>query len=166
MYIAALFTIARTWKQHRCLSADEWTKKLCYIYMGFPGSSDSKESPYSAGDLGSIPGPGGSPGEGNSNPLQYSCLENPMDRGAWWATVHGVAKSRTWLSNFASLHWLHCWPHNLLDCICNIISSGPGKWDSGLVCFPDAPYGVVLVKNQRFSPDLRTSHSVTDRARV
>ena len=51
-------------------------------------------------DLGSIPGSGRSPGEGNGNPLQYSCLENPMDGGAWWATVHGVAKSRTQLSDF------------------------------------------------------------------
>ena len=56
-------------------------------------SSVSKESAYSAGDLGSIPGLGRSPGEGNGNPLQHSCLENPTDRGAWWASVHGVAKS-------------------------------------------------------------------------
>ena len=55
---------------------------------------------YNAGDLGSIPGSGRSSGEGNGNPLQYSCLENPMDGGAWWATVHGVSKSRTRLSNF------------------------------------------------------------------
>ena len=55
---------------------------------GFPGSSDSKVSAYNAGDLGLIPGLGRSPGEGNGNPLQYSCLENPMDGGAWWATVH------------------------------------------------------------------------------
>ena len=59
-----------------------------------------KASAYDEGDPGLIPGSGRSPGEGNSNPLQYSCLENPMDRGAWWATVHGVAKSRTRLSNF------------------------------------------------------------------
>ena len=51
-----------------------------------------KNLPAYAGDLGSIPGSGRSPGEGNGNPLQYSCLENPMDRGAWWATVHGVAE--------------------------------------------------------------------------
>ena len=51
------------------------------------------------GDLGSIPGSGRSPGEGNGNPLQYSCLENPMDGEAWWATVHGVAKSQTRLSD-------------------------------------------------------------------
>ena len=54
-----------------------------------------------AGDVGSIPGSGRSPGEGNGNPFQYSCLENPMDRGAWCATVHGVAKSRTPLSNYS-----------------------------------------------------------------
>ena len=66
----------------------------------FPGSSDSKESDCSAGDLGSIPGLGRSPEEGTSNPLQYSCLENSMDLGAWQATVHGVAKRWTWLSNF------------------------------------------------------------------
>jgi len=59
----------------------------------FPGGSDSKESACSAGDLGLIPGLGRSPGVGNGNPLQYSCLENSMDRGAWRATVHGVAKS-------------------------------------------------------------------------
>ena len=59
------------------------------------GGSDSKESAYSAGDLGSIPGSGRALGEGNGNPLQYSCLENSMDRGARQATVHGVAKSWT-----------------------------------------------------------------------
>ena len=68
--------------------------------MGFPGGSDLKASAYNAGDLGSIPGSGRSPGEGNGNPLQYSCLENPMDGGAWWATVHRVTKSRTQLSDF------------------------------------------------------------------
>ena len=59
------------------------------------GGSDGKESACSARDPGLIPGLGGSPGEGNDNPLQYSCLENPMDRGAWWATVHGASKSWT-----------------------------------------------------------------------
>ena len=62
--------------------------------MVFPGGSDSKESACSAGGPGLIPGLGKSPGEGNGNPLHYSCLENPMDRGAWWATVHGLAKSQ------------------------------------------------------------------------
>ena len=67
---------------------------------GFPGGSDSKESTCDAGDLGSIPGLGRFPGEVNGDPLQYSCLENPMDGGAGLATVHGVAKSWTRLSNF------------------------------------------------------------------
>ena len=66
----------------------------------FPGGSDGKVSVYNVGDLGSSPGLGRSPGEGNGNPLQYYCLENPMDRGAWQATVHGVAKSRTRLNDF------------------------------------------------------------------
>ena len=67
-------------------------------YMGlwcFPGGSTVKNSPASEGDTGSIPGLGRSSGEGHSNPLQYSCLENPMGKGARWAMVHGVAKSRT-----------------------------------------------------------------------
>ena len=68
--------------------------------VNFPGGSAVKKPTASAGDVGLIPGLGRSPGEGNGNPLQYSCLENPMDRGAWWATVHGVAKSRTQLSDF------------------------------------------------------------------
>ena len=58
------------------------------------GGSDGKESACNVGDLGLIPGWGRSPEEGNGYPLQYSCLENPMDRGAWWATVHGVTKSQ------------------------------------------------------------------------
>ena len=67
---------------------------------GCPGNSDSKESACNTGDLGSIPGSGRSPGEGNGYPLQYSYMENPMDRGAWWATVHGVAKSQTGLMDY------------------------------------------------------------------
>ena len=64
-----------------------------------PGGSVGKESACSAGDPGSIPGSGRSPGEGNGNPLQYPCLENPMNRGAWWAAVHGVEKSWARLSD-------------------------------------------------------------------
>ena len=62
-----------------------------------PGGSDSNESPCNEGDPGSIPGSGRFPGEGNGNPLQYSCLENPKDRGAWWAMVQRVVKSQTQL---------------------------------------------------------------------
>ena len=73
--------------------------KLQGCKSDFPGGSLGKESACNAGDLGSIPRLGRSPGEGNDYPLQYSCLENFMDRGAWWATVHGVTKSWTRLSN-------------------------------------------------------------------
>ena len=86
----------------------EFLKYICIFkicaYKGFPGSLDGRASAYSVGDLGSIPGSGRSPAEGNGNPLQYSRLENPMDQGAWWTTVHGVTKSQTRLSDFSSLH--------------------------------------------------------------
>ena len=88
----------------QCLSEQpSWGSfKLRYMHIhefGFPGGSAGKESACNAGNLGSIPGLGRSPGEGNGNPLQYSCLEYPMDRGAWWAAVHAVTKSQTWLNN-------------------------------------------------------------------
>ena len=73
--------------------------------MGISGGSVGKESACNAGDtgdMGSIPGLGGSPEGGHSNPLQYSYLENPMDRGAWWATVHSVAKSWTQLKRLST----------------------------------------------------------------
>ena len=79
----------------------EFSRKLeCVaVPLGFPGGSDSKASACNVGDPGSIPGLERSPGEENGNPLQYSCLENSMDGGAWWAAVHGVTKSRTQLSD-------------------------------------------------------------------
>ena len=73
---------------------------ICQNYIKFPGGSDGKESACNAGDPGLIPGSGRTSGEGNGNPLQYSCLENPMDGGAWRATVHGVVESET-------TEWLH-----------------------------------------------------------
>ena len=89
----------------------DWVKSLGVIHLliffnfkirvgvqllsGFPGGSDDKESACHAEDPGSIPGSGRSPGEGNGNPLQYSCLQKPMDRGAWQATVHSVTESDT-----------------------------------------------------------------------
>ena len=86
-----------------------WVVTFILIYLlnceipkgktGFPGSSEGKESACNAGDLALMPWLGRSPGEGNGNPLQYSCLENPTDRGAWWAIVHGVTKSWTRLSD-------------------------------------------------------------------
>ena len=73
-----------------------WEKLLL---EGLPGGLDSKESTYNSGDPGLIPGLGRSPGEENGYPLKYSCLENSMNRGAWWAIVRGVTKSQTPLSN-------------------------------------------------------------------
>ena len=67
-------------------------KDLAVIYVSFPGGSVVKNSPANVGDMGLIPWSGRFPGEGNDNPLQYSCLGNPMVRGAWWAKVHGVTK--------------------------------------------------------------------------
>ena len=78
-----------------------WESEL--FYQGFCGGSDCKEPACNARDPGSMPGLERSPGERNGNPLQYSCLENPTDRGAWQATVHAVAKSRTWLSDWVTL---------------------------------------------------------------
>ena len=72
---------------------------LCIKQQGFPGGSEVKASACNAGDPGLIPELGRSPGKGNGNPLQYSCLENPMEGGAWQATIHGVAKSQTQLSD-------------------------------------------------------------------
>ena len=85
------------WLRIHLLMQSMWVWAL----LGKPGGSDSKESACNAGDLGSIPGSGRSPGEGNGNPFQYSCLGNPMDRGAWRGTVHGGAESDTteWLTH-------------------------------------------------------------------
>ena len=85
----------KLWEAYWVLLFEFWP-----LEAGFPGGSDSKECTCDVGDLGSIPGSRRSPGEGNGNPLQYSCLENPMGRGAWWATVHGLVKSQTGLSDF------------------------------------------------------------------
>ena len=79
-------------------SSSPYASSLC-----FPGGSVVKESTWSTGDSGLIPGSGRSPGVGNGNPLRYFGLKSPMDRGAWWATVHGVTKSQTWLSEWAHL---------------------------------------------------------------
>ena len=92
------------------LSIFSWPHPISYLIVtsqDFPGGSDGKVSAYSVGDQGSIPGLGRSPGEGNGNLLQYSCLENPMDERVWQATVHGVAKRWTQLNDFTSLHRLH-----------------------------------------------------------
>ena len=78
---------------------------ITFLNMGFPGGSDGKESACDAGGLGLIPGSGRSPGKGNASPLLYSCLENSIDRGAWQATVHGVAKSQTHMLVIKQKSW-------------------------------------------------------------
>ena len=96
------------------------------LYYGPPWWLSDKESTCNARDLGSVPFLGRSPGEGNGNPLQYSCRENPMGRGAWKATVHGVTKSWIWLSDNSFFHFSHpelCFIKNLL-----LDSSGHGNW--------------------------------------
>ena len=83
---------------------------ICYISVGFPGGSDDKESACNVGGLCLIPGLERSPGGGHGNPLQYSCLENSMDGGAWQATVHGVAKNQTRLKQLSTCEY-NCGVH-------------------------------------------------------
>ena len=83
------------WEAAHQPGADDWENQLPRVSQGFPGSSVGKESACNAGDSGSIPGWRRSPREGNGNPLQYSSLENIMDRGAWRSIVHGIAESQT-----------------------------------------------------------------------
>ena len=107
-------------KQEKCHYCSHFVFSLWKIRthqeFGLPGSSVSKETACSAGDLGSIPGLGRSPGEGNDNPLQHSCLENPVDRGAWWATVPRVAKSGTQLKQLSKHTAEGMWPSELSYC--------------------------------------------------
>ena len=109
-----------------------------HMIMDFLGGSDSKESAWSVEDLGLIPGLGRSPGEGNGYPLQYSGLENFMDRGAWQATVHGIAKSQTWMNNFhfTSLSFCNVLHHIDLHILNYICMSGINPtWPRCLILF-------------------------------
>ena len=101
-----------TWKTlcHLCLAfvaSSDWATVICHVIWCFLIGSGGKESACNVGDLSLIPGSGRSPGEGNGNPHQYSCLENPMDGGVWQATVNGIAKSWTWLSDFTFIIMYH-----------------------------------------------------------
>ena len=113
------------------------------LFKGFPGGSEVKASTRNEGDLGLIPGSGRSPGEGNSNPLQHSCLGNPMDGGAWWPTVHRITKSRTQLSDF-TIQGQALWPdldHNMAyrPKMASLMSRKPC-----LVLFLQNPLGYLL----------------------
>ena len=113
LYLTALQSFV-TWRPHLDRELRTSRPWVLFIFVSpafdrvsgtyFLGGSDGKESVCNAGDLGLIPGLGRSPGEGNSYPLQYSCLKNPMDREAWQATVRRMAKSRTWLKRL-SMQW-------------------------------------------------------------
>ena len=101
----------RPWLPYRVTVVVKGTQvnQVRLLITDFPGGSNGKASACNVGDQGSIPGMGRSSGEGNGNPLQYPCLENPRDRRAWYATVHGVSKSRTRLSDFT-----HSLTHSLI----------------------------------------------------
>ena len=95
--------------------------------LDFPGGSDSKASAYHVGDLGSIPGSGRSPGEGNGSPLQYSCLENPRDRGAWWASPWGHKES----DMTERLHFLKITSWTFSSSKCNMTPISPALFSPG-----------------------------------
>ena len=108
---------------------NSWVKKICWrrdrpptpVFLDFPDGSDGKESTCSAGNLRSIPELGSYPGGGHGNPLQYSCLENPMDKGAWWVTIQGLQRVRHQLKGL-SMHTLqgiwNCHEKNMPGLIC------------------------------------------------
>ena len=108
----------KNWVNNQLRFHDEASIKIPELSCrrGFSGGSDGKESTCKAGDLGLIPGWGRSPGEGNGNPLQCSCLENPMDRGDWWVTVHGGTKSQTQLSDSYTHTHTHTHTHTSTLC--------------------------------------------------
>ena len=108
--------------------------------MGFPDASVSKESTCNAEDVGSVPGSGTSPGEGNGPSLQYSRLGNPMDRGAWWAAVHGGVNTLYFLQFYTFLSYLEI---TILICALYIMSLGHWIWHSSMSNFPNFCLSVV-----------------------
>ena len=127
--------------------------------MGFPGGSEVKASASNAGDPGSIPGSGRSPGEGNGNPLQYYCLKNRMDGGTWWATVHGFSIPNSCSSVSCSVISNSLRPHGLYVARQSPVSMGFSRQEywSGLL-FP-SPGGLHNPGIKPWSPALQT-HSL------
>ena len=117
-----------------CRDVESFIPQISRV-KGFPGSSVGKESTCNAGDMGLIPGSERSPGGETGNSFQYSCLENPMDRTAWWATVHWISKSQTQLSNWAHTQAVyivwglfeHFWKCIYMGCMYTYIRT----WDEG-----------------------------------
>ena len=107
LYLSPVWFLSLSIKVHPC------------CFRGFPGGLAGKESTFNAGDMGSVPRLGRSPGGGHGNPLQYSCQKNPVDRGGWWGTVHGVTKSWTELKRL-STHVCCCKWQDSLFCGCII----------------------------------------------
>ena len=112
MYVSILYWCFSFWLTSLCIMGSSFihlirtdSNEFFEGQRSIPGGSDHKASACNVGDLGSIAGWRRSPGEGNGNPLQYSCLENPMDRGAWWVTVRGVSKRLDTTERFHSLHF-------------------------------------------------------------
>ena len=110
--------------------------KLCarvgtYYLRGFPGGSGDKASACNTGNPASIPRSGRSTGEGNGNPLRYSCLENSSDGGAWWATVHAITKSRTRLNDFTFSFHFHALEKEMATHFSVIAWKIPGKVEPG-----------------------------------
>ena len=99
IYLREIWNLESSRERRDKLLLEDRVKVLICIILDFPGGSDGKESACNVVDRGSIPGSGRSLGAGSGNPLQYSCLDNSMDRGTWWASVHGVTKSWAWLSD-------------------------------------------------------------------
>ena len=136
-----------------CCCWDLWRKDLCSFLWspetcgGLFLSWHSLVGPWNAGDLGLIPGSGSSSGEGNGNPLQHSCLENPMDGGAWQAIVHGAAKSRTQLSDFTLLFFFFS------ALLCVIICLDMGQFPSALLRTWKLISGKFIELNNSFRQD-------------
>ena len=135
---------------------DEYSLPSGTPTLGFPGDSVVKNLLVNEGNMGLIPGLERSPGEGNGNLLQYSCLGNPMDRGAWQATFHGVAKSQTWLSNNNHRFGLPSWQSNTHATYATILNIKLHLWSTNILCIACQALG----RMERYDPHCVSSSSL------